>query len=483
MANDGTKILIVDDTPADLQAIAGATRLCLTILAVRFTIQEARSMAEALTMIQDFGPEDIVITDLFMPERELAPLPVIGMRNSTELQLMCGEMEWPHGMRLLVKLRDMKLRPKTLATTSFWTYPGFLRYADELYESLQVNGALPKDVYYIVSNLDAGDTVKSGQIFHFPPLRILIQTYDELLNWRVSYPDMKTEDLRSRMRRLHLRSLFDEAAGWLHSYPQYADDVRRQVSAQSKANMSNDMAVSETQKKKGRKIYASQSGMRTADREAALLRYISPSKWMPTFSFNFRQSERGTRISGGSGSYKRLLSALDDDNWWVDMHAPSLFAINDGTGKVLKWIKIDKVLYPPRRGGKNRPDDRDLARLLLTLGFFTCWWHGADKPIFVLTGDEIDFIIRDALGHSYREDARNIEDDVIVLDRYLTATIATGHREWERHLENLRNIPLIERTRIGGGNQVRHWLNGSIRVIERNANRILWPYSIAEIDQ
>jgi len=23
------------------------------------------------------------------------------------------------------------------------------------------------------------------------------------------------------MRRLHLRSLFDEAAGWLHSYPQF----------------------------------------------------------------------------------------------------------------------------------------------------------------------------------------------------------------------------------------------------------------------
>lgn len=477
-------ILIVDDQVIDAVVIRGAVELCLALLNLGTdSIRIARSKDEAIRLIGMEEPE-LLITDLFMPER------IEGGFSALPLNSQYNEMEWPKGLELLDDLAGSRAIRK-LVVTFFWNYAGFSRYTDAFYQRLHVDAALPKDVFFLVASLDNPDNLKAvADDEDFPPLRILLQALSELL--AVPGKTMQNKDLES----LRLRFLFGESCAWLRTYPHHVLDVRDGIRAVSgiapapKQKITPAVATIDNQvkKKKNNKLPSEASS-------GEIARHMAASAWMPAFVF----TSVALRDAQGPGSYSKLITVLNGDSWSVDIETPSVMALvpDDGSPQQfgpIQWdgkerrvsyrlrdrraLQIEGILLPTRRGNnRDKEEDREWAKLLATLGFFSYWCHLPDHRALRTSAEIADVIAEANNGNRYRkaktarEAADWITNDILHLGRYIERTIeGERHNDWWRFLGREKDLHVFGRTRMSSSD-TGYWLNGSIRFRGRRLPR------------
>jgi CheY-like chemotaxis protein len=430
-------ILIVDDTRVDAFMITRAVQFCCDLLNQPVEIEAVSSPENAIKSINK-KPPDLLITDLFMPEN--------GSKDFSRLPLavQCKEMEYPAGMSLLSSLKNARIR--RLVTTFFWNYPGFSRYGSMFANDKNIDGALPKDLFYLVGSLTSAE----GEEADFAPLRILLQALSILMKPRVDH----TKSPEPRMDRWHMRSLFDESSAWLSRFPHNVLDVRAEMQGKPSDATKESEDISE---------------------------YAIAGPWMPAFEVEVSLPKDPL----GPGIYKHVIAEIAKDDYRVHLRTNAKLALSDkaGWGKVSaeftfdggsvaskfprhvpRATEIKNFLTPYHSGG----DDRFLAQLLVTLGFFSYWCHLPDHRASRTTEDIVQ-ILRDA-GHSYRDAsdptkaATTLREDLeLINDKIVRRIRDAWKREWWKHFHEKSPLMVIGSRK--SDNQYHYWLNASLILV------------------
>jgi CheY-like chemotaxis protein len=439
------RILIVDDTELDAFMIKRAVQVCCSRL-FRDPVQiEAVSSADkAIASIKNQRP-DLLITDLFMPEERVADF------SSLPLPQQCKEMAYPAGMKLLSSVADAQIR--RIATTFFWNYPGFSRYVSMFESDQNIDGALPKDIFYLVGSLTSTDTREAD----FAPLRILLQALWILMKPRLN----EKTSLQPSVDRWHMRSLFEESSAWLSSFPHNVLDVRADMQQKRSDAAKESDDISE---------------------------YAIVGPWMPAFEVEVSLPKE--RVL--SDIYKDVIGEIEKNKYRVHLRTAAKLALQDKdewsevddsfefdgktvaskfTARAARPTEIQNFLTPNHPGD----DDKFFAELLVTLGFFSYWCHLPDHRAS-RTAEEIATILETATGHSYRalgaaKALSAIRDDVELLNDKISRRIHNQwKREWWKHFHEQGAVMVIGSKRKTE-NQYYYWLNASIVLIDRHSHQ------------
>ena len=382
-----------------------------------------------------------VITDLFMP-----------VDDFQKFETRCEEIEFPHGLELISFLDDKATR--TLVTTFFWNYPGFSRYVDFLDKHSCVNGALPKDVFYMVGTLDESTSIEDAQ--SFPPLRILLEAIWTLLK---TSPKNKFE---INLRQLRFRSLFDESSYWLGAHMDHLVEIR------------NDLVVEDTNVQE--RNAGTNRPKYDPDNVIEVTEYLVANPWMPSFVL---RSPAGGHLSG-RGSYKSLMKYVWDGSWSFDIEMNTAMAMQ--TYNIKAEHENIKLAYHSRFPEQlivenfltpRKPNGTGFAQLLLTLGYFSYWCHLPENRS-ALTPNEIARIIVERGGVPYKKEGNtklttvqnHVSEDLEYLDYNIRVAIANSQRKRWWKLLTRSFAPAIIASKRDKSNEFRYWLNGSV-VLQR----------------
>jgi CheY-like chemotaxis protein len=433
-------ILVVDDTPGDAYIIATAVERCLQALGIEsnYEVVSTNGIQQAQKYAQSNKPV-LVITDLFMPVDDFG-----------KFEVRCDEIEFPHGLDLISSLKDRGCR--ILVTTFFWNYPGFSRYLGYFSSHPYVDGALPKDLFYLVGMLHESISIDDAQ--NFPPLRILLEVL-----WTVLKVQPKS-DLEIALGHMRFRSLFDEASDWLGFHIDHVLEAR------------NDFIVNnsgENERKKGanRPKYESDDVMDAAE-------HIFCNPWMPSFVFRSPAGKRPME----RGSYRMLMNHIWEGNWSFDIETSSAMAMQIDNFSIKAEKENMKFVYHARFPEQlvvgdfltpHKPDGVGFAQILLTLGFFSYWCHLPENRS-ALTSTEIAQLILDRGGVPYKNEGntklasvqKQISEDFEYLDYNIRTAIANSQRKRWWRLLTRGLAPAIIDNRRDKSNEYRYWLNGSL---------------------